>query len=198
MTPGVRRARPPREEPPVFTPINLKRWVEEHRHLLQPPVCNKQVWLDDRETIVMIVGGPNQRNDYHVNPTEEFFYQVQGDVTVRIIHPDTGKPHDITIREGEIYLLPAKVPHSPMRGPDTVGLVIELKRPAGSKDLLRWYCERDGEVVWEAPFTLQNIAVDLKQIMERFWSDPALRRCKRCGTVVEKPAATAATAAAAM
>lgn len=179
----------------MFTPVNLKRWVEEHRHLLQPPVGNKQVWLDDRETIVMIVGGPNQRNDYHVNPTEEFFYQVKGDVTVRIMHPETGRPHDIVLQEGDIYLLPAGVPHSPMRGPDTVGLVIELKRPAGKQDLLRWYCEHDGQLVYEAPFTLQNIAVDLKAIMERFWGDPSLRRCPRCGKTVEKPAPTPAAAA---
>ena len=160
----------------MFAPLNLKRWIEEHRHLLQPPVSNKQVWVDDRETIVMVVGGPNVRNDYHVNPTEEFFYQVQGDMTLRIIHPESGRPHDIPIREGEIYLLPKGVPHSPIRPAGTVGLVIEQKRPAGSTDLLRWYCEQDLTVVYEAQFTLKNIAVDLKNIMERFWADPALRR----------------------
>ena len=170
----------------MFTPLNLRKWVDDNRHLLQPPVSNKAVWVDERDTIVMVVGGPNARNDYHVQDTEEFFYQVQGDITLRIIHPDTGKPHDVILREGEIYLLPAGVPHSPMRPKDTIGLVIEQKRPEGSKDRLRWYCDACGEMVHEAFFTLENIAVDLKRIMEQFWQDDALRTCK-CGAKVEQP-----------
>jgi len=170
----------------MFMPLNLKQWIEEHRHLLQPPVGNKAVWVDERETIVMIVGGPNARNDYHVQDTEEFFYQVQGDMNLRIIHPETGKPQDMPLREGEIYLLPKGVPHSPQRPAGTVGLVIEQKRPEGSPDRLRWYCEACHAQVHEASFTLQNIAVDLKEIMERFWGDDALRTCA-CGVRVEQP-----------
>ena len=97
----------------LFQPVNLLRWVEENRGQLKPPVGNKMVWKDERGTIVMIVGGPNARNDYHVNVTEEFFYQIQGDITVGIIHPDTGKPEEIIIREGEIYLLPGQRPPQP-------------------------------------------------------------------------------------
>jgi 3-hydroxyanthranilate 3,4-dioxygenase len=170
----------------VFTPLNLEQWVQDHRHLLQPPVGNKAVWVDERETIVMIVGGPNARNDYHVQDTEEFFYQVEGDIILRVIDPETGKPKDIVLREGEIYLLPKGVPHSPQRSAGTVGLVIEQRRPEGSPDRLRWYCDACFAQVHEASFMLRNIATDLKRIMEEFWSDDALRTCA-CGVKVEQP-----------
>lgn len=171
----------------MFQPLNLKRWVEEHRDLLQPPVGNRAVWVDERDTIIMVVGGPNARNDYHVQPTEEFFYQVEGDMNLRIIHPETGEPHDMPIREGEIYLLPAGVPHSPQRPAGTVGLVVEQKRPEGPSDELRWYCAQCHAIVHQAKFALENIATDLKEIMEKFWGDDELRTCAGCGAKVERP-----------
>jgi len=170
----------------MFKPVNLIRWVEAHRGELKPPVGNKMVWKDERGTIVMIVGGPNARNDYHVNATEEFFYQIEGDITVGIIHPETGKPEDVVIREGEIYLLPANVPHSPRRPANTIGMVVEQPRPAGARDKLQWYCADCRHLVHEAGFALDNIEVDLKRIMQEFWADENMRRCK-CGAVVEPP-----------
>ena len=120
----------------LFQPLNIRKWVEEHRHELKPPVGNKMVWRDERDTIIMVVGGPNARKDYHVNVTEEFFYQIQGDIILGIINPETGKPEDIIIREGDIYLLPANVPHNPKRPAGTIGLAVEQKRPEGAKDKL--------------------------------------------------------------
>src|SRR5687768_10135066 len=103
-------------------PLNFKKWIDEHRHLLKPPVGNQMVW-EDREFIVMVVGGPNSRTDFHIDESEEFFYQVEGDITLRVI--EDGQMRDLPIREGEIFLLPPKVPHSPQRPAGTVGLVIE-------------------------------------------------------------------------
>ena len=171
----------------LFTPLNLKKWVEEHRHELKPPVGNKMVWRDERGTIIMVVGGPNARKDYHVNVTEEFFYQIEGDIVVGIIHPETGKPEDIVIREGDIYLLPANVPHNPKRPKGTIGLVVEQPRPAGAKDKLQWYSDDTHELVYEAEFTLENIEVDLKRIMEEFWSNEELRTNKSTGSVIRPP-----------
>lgn len=171
----------------LFQPLNLRKWVEEHRHELKPPVGNKMVWRDERDTIIMVVAGPNARKDYHVNCTEEFFYQIQGDITVGIIHPDTGKPEDVIIREGDIYLLPANVPHNPKRPAGTVGLVVEQKRPDGAMDKLQWYSDDTHELVYEAEFALENIETDLKAIMERFWGDEELRRCKSTGSIVSPP-----------
>jgi len=170
----------------MFTPVHLQSWVQENKDQLKPPVGNKAIWRDDRDTIVMIVGGPNARNDYHVNVTEEFFYQITGDMSLPIIHPD-GRRETVVIRQGDVYLLPAHIPHSPQRPAGTVGMVLELKRPQGAIDKLQWYCDSCDKLVFEKVFTLDNIAVDLKKIMDQFWSDESMRTCKHCGAVVQKP-----------
>jgi len=166
-------------------PFSLKAWIEEHRHLLKPPVGNKIVWKDT-EFLVMVVGGPNQRKDFHVEDGEEFFYQVEGDITVRVMEADGAR--DIAIREGEIFLLPAGVPHSPQRPENTVGLVIERQRKTGELDHLRWYCEGCGDVLHDAAFQLEDLGTQLKPIIEEFYATESLRTCK-CGAVMEPPPA---------
>ena len=118
-------------------PFNFRGWIDEHRHLLKPPVGNKLVFRDS-EFIIMVVGGPNSRSDFHVDPGEEFFYQLEGDMTLRTVQ--AGQLVDVPIREGEIFLLPPLLPHSPQRLANTVGLVIERQRRAGERDGLQWYC----------------------------------------------------------
>jgi len=174
---------------PVMPPIDLKRWVDEHRELLKPPVGNKMVWQDS-EFLVMVVGGPNRRKDYHVEDGEEFFYQIEGDITVRII--EDGKPRDVQIREGEMFLLPAGIPHSPQRPANTVGLVIERRRVESEKDHLRWFCDGCGEMLYDASFQLVDLGKQLKPIIEGFYADESLRTCKKCGKVMEVPAPVAA------
>lgn len=149
----------------LVTPINLKKWIEENRHLLKPPVGNKVVWKDG-DFIVMVVGGPNSRQDYHYNETPEFFYQIEGSIVLKVM--EDGKPKDIHIREGEIFLLPPRVPHSPQRGANTVGIVIEYPRPKGVKDKLIWYSDKDGYVEYEEEFTLDNIETDMPAIFDRY------------------------------
>ena len=133
---------------------NLKSWVDENRDLLKPPVGNKMVYRD-QEFLVMVVGGPNMRKDFHVEEGEEFFYQIEGDITLRIM--EQGKPRDIPIREGDIFLLPPRVPHSPQRPANTIGMVIERVRKEGELDHLRWYCESCGEVLYDASFQLVDL-----------------------------------------
>lgn len=170
---------------PIMPPINLKRWVDEHRDLLKPPVGNKMVYQDS-EFLVMVVGGPNQRKDFHVEDGEEFFYQIEGDITVRII--EDGQVRDVPIREGEMFLLPAGIPHSPQRPANTVGMVIERKRAEDERDHLRWFCDRCGELLYDASFQLVDLGKQLKPLMEAFWADEALRTCRKCGSVLEPPA----------
>ena len=170
-----------------ISPENLKSWVDEHRHLLRPPVGNAMVW-GDGEFLVMVVGGPNRRKDFHVEDGEEFFYQIEGDITLRVM--DDGKVKDIPIKEGEIFLLPAGVPHSPQRPENTVGMVIERKRKAGELDHLRWYCESCGEVLHDADFPLKDLATQLQPLIENFYADESLRTCGSCGTVMQPPAKT--------
>jgi 3-hydroxyanthranilate 3,4-dioxygenase len=136
--------------------------------------------------LVMVVGGPNQRSDYHVNPTEELFYQVEGDIVLRVI--DDGKPRDVPIRQGDLFLLPAGVPHSPQRPANTVGLVVERRRPEDANDHMRWYCKQCGAVVHDAEFHAVDLGKQLKPILEQFHGSKELRTCKSCGAVVEVPA----------
>jgi 3-hydroxyanthranilate 3,4-dioxygenase len=175
---------------PLMPPINLKSWIEEHRALLKPPVGNKMIWQDS-EFMVMAVGGPNARKDFHVEDGEEFFYQVEGDITLRII--ENGSPRDIPIREGEMFLLPAGIPHSPQRPAQTVGLVIERRRAEAERDHLRWFCEHCGEMLYDSDFQLVDLGKQLKPIMEQFWADQGLRTCKKCGQVLQPPVPAAAT-----
>lgn len=158
--------------------FNFKKWIDENRHLLKPPVGNKVVWKD-REFIVMVVGGPNERTDFHVNQGEEFFYQLEGNMTLKVIDQQ-GKMRDIRIREGDIYLLPPSTPHSPQREAGTVGLVIERKRRAEEKDGLQWYCEKCQTKLYEEFFHLTNIETQFPAVFERYYNSEHVN-CKNCG-----------------
>ena len=164
--------------------LNFKKWIDDNRHLLEPPVGNQQIWLD-REFMVTVVGGPNARNDYHVNEGEEFFYQVEGNIILRVL--DDGKPEDIAINEGEIFLLPPKVPHSPQRPANTVGLVIERRRLPHEIDAFLWMCERCGHKVHEESFHLEDLVKQLPPVFERFWGNAENSTCKHCGVRMTKP-----------
>jgi len=166
------------------SPYNLSAWIEENRHLLKPPVGNKMVW-QDTEFLVMIVGGPNTRKDYHVEEGEELFYQLEGDIHVRVM--EESGPRDIPIREGEIFLLPPRVPHSPQRPANTVGMVVERKRKPGELDHLVWFCESCGETLHDASFQLVDLGKQLKPVIEQFYADESLRTCGKCGEVMQPP-----------
>jgi 3-hydroxyanthranilate 3,4-dioxygenase len=162
-------------------PLHLQRWIEEHRHLLKPPVGNAMVY--NGGYMVMVVGGPNQRSDFHINPTEELFYQVEGDIVLRVL--EDGRPREIPIHQGEIFVLPAGVPHSPQRPAGTVGLVIEQRRPGDARDHVRWYCKQCGAVLHDADFHAVDLGKQLKPLLEEFRANAELRRCKVCGTIHE-------------
>ena len=169
----------------IRKPFNFRKWIEENRHLLKPPVGNQQVYKGNEDYIVMVVGGPNSRKDYHYNETEEFFFQIEGDITLKIM--EEGKPVDLEIKEGEIFLLPPKVPHSPQRPVNTVGLVMELYRKHGEKDGFIWFCENCHEKLHNEYFELTDIVKQLPPLMERFYQSEEHRTCKNCGSVMEPP-----------
>ena len=156
----------------ISTPFNLMRWIEEHEDEFRFPVMNKQFYKESDDVIVFVSKGPNTRNDYHVNVTEELFYQLKGDIAVRVRPLDGTPPHDVIIREGEMWLLPRHVPHRPQRPAGTIGLIVEFPRPEGSVDGLRWYCNNDTHLVHEAEFRLEHIDQDLHRVMDEFWNGP--------------------------
>ena len=162
-----------------LAPFNLRGWIDEHRHLLKPPVGNKPIW--DGDFLVMVVGGPNQRSDFHINPGGELFYQVEGDIVLKVI--EDGQPRDIPIKQGDIFLLPAKVPHSPQRPANTVGLVVEQPRASNEEQHLRWYCKKCNAVVYDEAFLPADIGKQIKATIEKFNASAALRTCKVCGAV---------------
>lgn len=173
-----------------FPVLDLQKWIRLNKDNLKPPVSNKQLFTGAEDVILFVSGGPNTRNDYHVNPTEELFYQLKGDIAVRVRPLDGSPPRDVVVREGELFLLPRWVPHRPQRPAGTVGLIVEFPRPEGQLDGLRWYCPKCDELVYEATWRLRKIDEDLKVIMEDFWGGPVERRtCKACGTVIERAGA---------
>jgi len=169
----------------MLPPINFKTWIDENRHLLKPPVGNQCVYSQAGDFIIMVVGGPNARKDFHYNESEEFFYQIEGDINLRIV--EDGEVKDIPIREGEIFLLPAKVPHSPQRPANTVGLVIEKVRDEKDTDGCVWFCEKCGEKIHDEYFHLTDIVTQLPPVMNRFYDSEENRTCKTCGAVMQKP-----------
>lgn len=170
---------------PLAKPFNLQKWVDDNRHLLKPPVGNKQVYKGNEDYIVMVVGGPNGRKDYHWEEGEELFYQIEGDITLKIIN-ESGEPESIPIREGEMFLLPPHIPHSPQRPANTIGLVIERYRNEGEMDKLMWFCENCNHKLHEESFPLEDIVTQLKAAINEFMTSEELRTCNNCGTVMEK------------
>lgn len=162
----------------VSRPINFKKWIDDNRHLLKPPIGNQQIWLD-REFMVTIVGGPNARKDYHINEGEEFFYQLEGEMNLRMLID--GKPEDFPICAGEIFLLPPKLPHSPQRVANTVGLVIERRRLPHELDGLKWICDKCHAHLYEEFFHLTDIVTQMQPVFERFFNNPENCTCKKCG-----------------
>ncbi len=165
-------------------PLDLKAWIDAHRHLLKPPVGNKCLY--DGDFIVMAVGGPNQRTDYHVDEGPEWFYQLEGEMVLRI--QEDGRVRDIPIRAGETFLLPPRVPHSPQRMAGSVGLVIERRRMPGERDGLMWFCPRCNAKLYEEFFELQDIERDFPPVFDRFYRSRALRTCPQCGELHPAPA----------
>ncbi len=167
-----------------LTAFNLNEWIDAHRDKLRPPVCNQQVFEED-DFIVMVVGGPNSRKDYHLDEGPELFYQIEGHMVLQVI--DDGERKDITIGEGEMLLLPPRVPHSPQRFANTVGLVVERKRLPHELDAFMWFCDACNNKLYEERVYVDDIVGQLPPIFDRFYSSEDNRRCDRCGTVMPTP-----------
>ena len=163
--------------------FNLMKWIEENKDELKPPVNNKVLW-EDSEFICMILGGPNRRRDFHVDPSDEFFYQIKGDCFVEVIN--NGKREVVTVKEGEVFMLPANVPHSPHRIADTFGLVIERKRDMGELEDFVWFCEGCDEEMHRKRVQLTDIETQVKGAIEEFNGSEELRTCKKCGYVMSE------------
>jgi 3-hydroxyanthranilate 3,4-dioxygenase len=165
--------------PPV---INFTQWVTDNEHLLRPPVNNKQMWRPMGDFIVQVVGGPNQRTDYHYEPYEEWFYQIKGNMHVNLMTADG--PQRVDIREGEMWMLPRNTPHSPQRPePGSIGIVIERIREEGTLERFQWYCLHCNALVHEIELQVRDIVADLPPVFDRFYADEQARTCGSCGAL---------------
>lgn len=167
----------------IAKPFNLKKWIDNNRNLLKPPVGNKNLYVDSGDYIVMVVGGPNARKDYHFNDTEELFFQLEGDILVTV--QIDGKAVEVPVREGEMFLLPSNIPHNPVRPANSVGLVVEIKRKKQHTDGLLWFCDNCNNKLYESYFPLSNIEKDFLPVFKKFYSSEELRTCKKCNNVME-------------
>ncbi|MGB3617079.1 MAG: 3-hydroxyanthranilate 3,4-dioxygenase [Catalinimonas sp.] len=166
-------------------PFNLRAWIDEHRDLLKPPVGNQQIFQENDDFIVMVVGGPNARKDYHYDRGEELFYQLEGEITLKIV--DNGEFRDVRIGPGEMFLLPPEVLHSPRRPAHTVGLVIERYRKPDEQDGFVWFCENCNHKLHEVYLPVSDIVGQLPGVMQDFFASETLRTCDNCGTVMPIP-----------
>lgn len=164
-------------------PFNFNKWIDENRDLLKPPVGNKVVFKDST-FIVMTVGGPNVRTDFHINESDEFFYQLEGEMNLRIINRDN-KFEDIPIKAGEVFMLPKGIPHSPQRYENSVGLVVEKTRVNGDTDKLQWYCKNCCHKLYEESFFLENIETQFGAVFDRYYGSDHTK-CEKCGTVTDR------------
>lgn len=168
----------------MLAPFNLQKWINENRDLLKPPVNNKCLFVEAGDFIVMIVGGPNARKDYHFNESEELFYQLEGDITVKI--QENGEAREVQIKEGDIFLLPGNIPHNPVRGANTVGLVIEkVRKGTDMVDGLMWFCDECNHQLHEFKFPLKDIENDFQSRFKEFYNSEELRTCDKCSHVME-------------
>ena len=168
----------------IAKPFNLLKWVDKNREHLKPPVGNKNLYREADDYIVMIVAGPNARKDYHYNETEELFYQIEGNI--KVIIQEDGERKEMELGPGDMYLHPAKVPHSPVRSEGSIGLVVERKRDdLDAKDGLLWFCENCNNKLHEVYFPLHDIEKDFLKHFKHFYGSKELRTCNRCGTVME-------------
>lgn len=167
----------------TFTPpFNFQAWIEKHRALLKPPVSNRLLFDEPSGLVIQVIGGGNRRVDFHDDPAQEFFYQIAGDMILKIM--DGGRSEDVRIREGDVFLLPPHVRHSPQRPvPDSIGLVIEGPRLPGQLDGFEWYCFNCAALVHRVEITLKNIVTDLPPLFDAFYGNEKLRRCPSCGVV---------------
>ncbi|MER5987953.1 3-hydroxyanthranilate 3,4-dioxygenase [Streptomyces sp. NPDC001787] len=160
-------------------PFNFAQWIDEHQDLLKPPVGNIQIW-QDADLMVTVVGGPNQRTDFHDDPIEEFFHQLRGNMVLRVMEEEGKPPTDLQINEGDVFLLPPHVRHSPQRPePGSLGLVVEFARPQGQLDGVEWYCTQCHHLVHRSELQLVSIVDDLPPVFEAFYGGD--RTCPWCG-----------------
>ena len=170
----------------ALQPFNLLKWVNDNRDKLKPPVGNQTIYQGNQDFIVMVVGGPNARKDYHINKGEEIFYQLEGTIQVGLQKPD-GSFYTAALGPGDMMLVPGDTPHRPMRPVGTVGLVLERYRSEEEQDGFVWFCENCRHELYRTYIPVKDIVKDLPTVLDQFFSSTELCTCANCGQVMDEP-----------
>jgi 3-hydroxyanthranilate 3,4-dioxygenase len=166
----------------LLSTYHLKKWVAENHDYFNPPFRTNRLLVHHKDFLVMILRGPNTRLDFHIEPGDEFFYQVEGDMELHL-KPEGERRQVVTIREGEIFVSPGGLAHSPRRFENTWGLVIERRRRPGEKEEFAWFCEKCDELVLSRVMDPDNIPAQVSQVYQEFNDNEKLRTCRACGYV---------------
>lgn len=169
----------------LLSTYHLKRWIEENQSYFQPPFRTNRLLMNQKDFLVMILRGPNTRLDFHIDPGDEFFYQIQGDMELHV-KPDNERRQVMKIKEGEIFVCPGGLPHSPRRFENTWGLVIERRRREDEREEFVWFCEQCDERVFFRVLNPQSIASQVSAVYNEFNGNEALRSCRACGYIFPK------------
>ncbi|MBF8184504.1 3-hydroxyanthranilate 3,4-dioxygenase [Nonomuraea sp. K274] len=140
----------------------------------------------DSQYEVVLVRGPNQRNDFHVEPYDELFIQLEGTIRVDTREEGAG-PHRQLVRAGELYVVPAGVAHSPLRPAGTWGLVVEIRRKPGDVEHVEWYCDRCDALIERVSMESSEMIASLGPLLDEFQASEKRRTCRKCGSVLPQP-----------
>jgi 3-hydroxyanthranilate 3,4-dioxygenase len=166
----------------LLSTFHLKRWIEENQSYFNPPFRTNRLLVHHKDFLVMILRGPNTRLDFHIEPGDEFFYQVDGDMELHV-KPEGERRQIVKIKQGEIFVCPGGLPHSPRRFENTWGLVIERKRRDDEKEEFAWFCESCDALVLSRVVNQGNIPSQVSAVYQEFNEKEQLRTCGACGYV---------------
>jgi len=164
--------------------FNLEQWIADNQASFSGPVANKEVFPQS-EFIFQIIRGPNARNDFHIDPGDEIFYQLKGAIRVDVV--EDGRRKQNILNEGDVLLVPAGVPHSPLRPAGSWGLVVERKRRLDELDGILWFCEQCNAELYRRNFDCRNIETEIRSAIDDFYAMEEQRTCRQCGAVLQRP-----------
>jgi len=165
---------------PHLQGFNLQKWIDENRGQWG----QRRVIWQNSDFIAFVTRGPNRRKDFHVNPGDEIFYQIEGELNLFYLGADNERKL-ARLKAGELFLLPGHIPHSPRRGEGSWTFVIERTRRPEEMDRFIWPCEKCGHRLYETAVRFDDPGDAVAQATNAMKSDPKLATCDRCGEVLE-------------